>query len=655
MESNKSNLRVNIWKFISKIRLPFKFHHYFYKILLPNWQTEPQPVWFPDREIIKNSNFEWIMKYKNIQKIEELHAWSVHDISDFWQTMISVLKIQFDKTYSKIIDLSLGAEKPRWFCDARLNIVNSCFPRNNSVNEKYKNPNNIAIISQKENGDTSSISYQDLDILSNQIANSILKDFNPKESLAIIMPMNIIAVALYLGIVKAGCVVVSIADSFSVEEISLRLKTANAKGIFTQDTITRDNKKINLFDRVQQSTSEKIVLLSGSFSDSKTYSHQIIKWQDFIVENKEFNTIICQPSDIINILFSSGTTGEPKAIPWDHTTPIKCASDAFFHHNLKPGDRFCWPTNLGWMMGPWLIFATFINRATMLIYEGPPNSRGFGEFVQNQKVNHLGVIPSIVKHWKTTNCMRGLDWSKIKLLTSTAESSNPEDMLYLMYLAHYKPIIEYCGGTEVGGAYITGSVIQNCAASAFTMPAMGIDFVILDEHGNLSDVGEVALIPPSIGLSTELLNSDHHRVYFQDMPKYKGILLRRHGDQVQHYSNGFYRLQGRVDDTMNLGGIKVSCAEIERVLNSLAKIVETAAIAIEPNGGGPSELIIYAVLNESEAINEKTFILELQKIIKEKLNPLFKIHDLIIVKALPRTASNKIMRRKLRAEYKRKE
>ena len=117
---------------------------------------------------------------------------------------------------------------------------------------------------------------------------------------------------------------------------------------------------------------------------------------------------------------------------------------------------------------------------------------------------------------------------------------------------------------------------------------------------------------------------------------------------MERLGKGIYRALGRADDTMNLGGIKVSSSEIEQILNSLKGVGETAAIAVSPPEGGPGLLVIYAVLTDVETEGLKT---RLQATIKEELNPLFKIHDMVIVDSLPRTASNKVMRRVLRDEY----
>ena len=129
------------------------------------------------------------------------------------------------------------------------------------------------------------------------------------------------------------------------------------------------------------------------------------------------------------------------------------------------------------------------------------------------------------------------------------------------------------------------------------------------------------------------------------------VPLRRHGDQVERLGGGYYRIHGRVDDTMNLSGVKVSSAEIEQTLNSVSGIRETAAIAVSPPEGGPSQLVIYAVPSPGTHLAEKALKVSLQAAIKQHLNPLFKIYDVVIVDMLPRTASNKVMRRVLRERY----
>ena len=245
----------------------------------------------------------------------------------------------------------------------------------------------------------------------------------------------------------------------------------------------------------------------------------------------------------------------------------------------------------------------------------------------------------------------GADWNSIRLLSSTGECSNPEDMRWLMEQAGGKPVIEYCGGTEIGGGYITGTVTQPCLPGTFNTPALGLDFVILDDQGNTAKAGELFIVPPSIGLSTSLLNQEHHELYFANTPRdIAGRALRRHGDRMQDLGNGYWCGLGRADDTMNLGGIKVSSVEIEEVLRLVPGVREVAAVAAS-RAGGPCLLVVFAACPKQYGWSKDELLLSMQHAIKRELNPLFKIHDLVLVDALPRNGSNKVIRRLLRDQW----
>ncbi len=220
-------------------------------------------------------------------------------------------------------------------------------------------------------------------------------------------------------------------------------------------------------------------------------------------------------------------------------------------------------------------------------------------------------------------------------------------------MAYRTPVIEYLGGTEIGGGHLTGTLLQSASPSTFTTPGLGMDFVILDEEGqpvNEGEMGELFIIPPAIGLSQTLLNKDHDVVYYTDCPKGpNGETLRRHGDQALRMHHGFFRAQGRADDAMNLGGIKISSLELEQIVDDHEAVYESAAVAVQPGGEGVEKLVVFVVLDRE--VEHEQLSQDLRRMISRKLNPLFKIHDLVIADALPRTASNKLMRRTLRAQY----
>ncbi|MEM1244272.1 MAG: AMP-binding protein [Pseudomonadota bacterium] len=612
-----------------------------YQYIYPDWQTQPGIAWQADKDLMKQTHIYQAMQFNQCESYPAFHRFSVQHYEKFWQQAIASLQLKFQQPYSKICDLSSGTSQPSWLPGAKLNIAANCF---NAPAAK------TAIIYSGDDGKLQYYSYGELAKFVNRIAHGLVaQGFKPGDAIGIDMPMNYHACAIYLAIVKVGCQVVGIADSFAPQEIKTRLDIAQAKAIFTQDYFVRGGKAIPLYEKIIAAHAPLAIVYQ--IDTSKPLSRpEDINFSQFISNDESELTIFCDPETPTNILFSSGTTGVPKAIPWTHVTPIKAAVDAYYHQDIHPNDVLAWPTNLGWMMGPWLIYASLLNHATMALFAGNPNSRGLGEFIEKAGVTMFGVVPSLVKNWRNSRCMEEFNWSKIKCFASTAESSNICDMLYLMWLGKFKPIIEYCGGTEIGGCYITGTLLQSAAPATFTTPALGIDFVLLNENQQISANGEVALVPPSIGLSNTLLNRDHYSVYFKDMPEYQGKTLRRHGDHIEKINPEFYRALGRIDDTMNIGGIKISSIEIERVINQIAEIQESAAIAIYPSAGGPSKLVLFIVINDGDARKIKVKH-GCKKIIQQQLNPLIKISDIVFIDKLPRTASNKIMRRILRQQY----
>ncbi len=625
-------------------------------------QYGPAPMWLPEPRDLESSNLALWLREAGFVDWTDFHRWSVTERAAFWEAMVGRLPIRFQTPPQALVDLRDGIPAPRWFPGSRMNIVESCFD---------EDLDRIAIIAGGPRGPLRRMSYGELLKRVQVIAGAIRQaGFSPGDPLAVVLPMTAESVAIYLGAIWSGCSIVSIADSFAAREIASRLRISGAKAVFTYDAMERGGRTIPLYPKVAEATELPIIALPCDERLTVDLRRQDGDYSTFIERGKGEPLAVphyAAADGVINILFSSGTTGDPKAIPWTHTTPIKCAADGYCHQDLQPGTVTCWPTNLGWMMGPFLIFATMINRGTMALYEDAPVGSGFGRFVQDAGVQMLGVIPTLVKSWRAARDMEAFDWSRIHVFSSTGESSQPDDMFYLSSLAGMRPVIEYCGGTEIGGGYISSTVVQPNAPSTFSTAVVGLDFVILDEAGQAATEGELFLLPPSIGLSTRLLNRDHFETYFSGTPQIpsgmtsasgnairQGLrtgeqveppVLRRHGDHFRRLAGGQFAAGGRVDDTMNLGGIKVSSAELERVMNEVEGIRETAAIAVATRGG-PEELVVFAVCHRPRDAAE--LLAAFNARLKSELNPLFRAKEVRVVDSLPRTASNKVMRRLLR-------
>ncbi len=632
---------------------PFEEHwSYFLENYRDRKQTDGPPiVWRPSEEQATGANLGRWMQQLGFDSYAELHGWSVNDRAKFWEEVVSRLGVVLSEEPDAIVDLSNGVTAPNWLPGVEMNCVDSCFTAS---------PDKPAIVSGLEgSADLEVTTYGQLERLVNRIANGFLeRGFRAGDQIAIYMPMTVECVAAYLGIVRAGCVVVSIADSFSPSEVKKRVDISAARAIVTVEAYERAGKTIPLFTKVEEAGAPSAIVIPQRSGNGAEFRPGDLLWRELLSSVDSFPSVIGDPYRAINILFSSGTTGAPKAIPWTHLTPIKCGMDGHFHQDIHPSDVVAWPTNIGWMMGSWLIFATLWNDATMALYEGAPLGEGFTRFVRDARVTVLGVVPSLVRAWRAGGFLREGGWSAVRLFSSTGEPSSQEDYLWLMSRNGYRaPVIEYLGGTEIGGGHLTGTVLQAASPATFTTPALGIDVVLLDEEGKPigeGEAGELYLIPPAIGLSQELLNADHEVVYYAGCPPGpNGEVLRRHGDQIARLHQGFFKAQGRTDDTMNLGGIKVSSLELERVLDAHEAVHASAAVGVQPQGEGAEKLIVYVIL--SRDLERGQLVAELSSMLAKNLNPLFKIHDLVVTEQLPRTASNKLMRRKLRSLYMREQ
>lgn len=596
-----------------------------------------QAAWQPDADTIERANLTAAIREQGLSSYAELHEWSVTDRGAFWGMVLGRLGIVLAEAPDRII--AGPPRDPQWLPGARLNIVDSCFTA----------PGDTTAVVFRTEGVNHAMSYAELRGLVDEFANGLLRrGIGAGDGVAIAMPMTLEAVVAYLGTVAVGARVVSIADSFAPHEIATRLGMTDPSLVVTQDRFIRSGREYAMFEKVVEAGAPRCVVVDTGAG--LPIRDRDVAWNDFLIDTGPFDPVPCAPDGHVNILFSSGTTGEPKAIPWTHLTAIKSAMDGHFHQDIHRDDVVAWPTNLGWMLGPWLIFATLINDATMALYDDAPTGRGFIDFVRDAGVTVLGFVPSIVASWRANRVLEDADWTDVRVMSSSGEASVPDDYAWLMDVAGGVPVIEYCGGTEIGGGYIAGTVLHDAVPATFTTPALGLDVRILDEEGHPADNGEMYIVPPSFGLSQELLGRDHDAAYYAGVPE-SDVPLRRHGDHMERLANGYYRALGRTDDTMNLGGVKVSSAELERVVGVVSGISEVAAVGVQPPGGGPSRLVIYTVPEPGVAPDPEVWRGLMQDAIRSELNPLFRIDDVIIVGVLPRTASAKIMRRELRARH----
>ncbi|XP_073268269.1 probable CoA ligase CCL12 isoform X1 [Populus alba] len=689
---------------------PHGLHQLVYYSVYAHWDSTnngPPLYWFPSLDQSKHTNLGRIMEvhgprllgtsYKDpISSFNLFQKFTVQHPEAYWSILLKELPVVFREPPRCILDTTDKSKRGgTWLPGSVLNIAECCLQPSR---HPRKDDDSLAVIWRDEGCDSKlhCMTLKELRERVMVVANAVDATFSKGDAIAIDMPMTVHAIIIYFAIILAGCIVVSIADSFAAKEIATRLHVSNAKGIFTQDFILRGGSKFPLYSRVVEAAPHKAIVLPVSGEDvCIKLREQDQSWGDFLASVKHLPrpnhySPVYNPIDFpTNILFSSGTTGnkiayqvfsvfhtlafcclisfllghwsesgEPKAIQWTQLSPIRAANDGWAYVDLQVGDVFCYPTNLGWVAGPIVLYEAFLSGATFALYHGSPLGGGFGKFVQDAGVTILGTIPSMVKAWKSTNCMEGLNWTKIRSFVTAGEASHVDNGLWLSSRAYYKPIIEVCGGTELASSYLQGTLLQPQAFGALSTASMATGVVILNDNGvpypdDQPCVGEVGLFPLIMGASDRLLNADHDKIYFKGMPMFKGMQLRRHGDIIKRTAGGYFIVQGRADDTMNLGGIKTSSVEIERACNNVDQnIVESIAISAAPEDGGPELLVMFAVLKEGYSSKPEDLQKKFTRAIQTNLNPLFKVNHVRIVPEIPRTSSNKLLRRVLRDQMK---
>ncbi|KAG0475328.1 hypothetical protein HPP92_015014 [Vanilla planifolia] len=380
------------WKAVSKLllnpKLPFVFHQMMYYGCYKGFGSATPLAWIPELENAESTNIGQVLKkqgeaflgskYKDpISSFKDFQEFSVSNPEVYWKLIFEEMGISFFEPPSDILREDVHYPGGQWLPGACINAAANCLHENDK-----KGLNDVVLIWRDEGCDSlpvRSMTLKELRVEVWLVAHALdILGLEKGSSIAIAMPMTVTAVVVYLAIVLAGYVVVSIADSFASTEISTRLKISKAQAIFTQDYVLRASKELPLYSKVIDADAPLAIVIPAKASTISSRLRTYDKsWHDFLETAKhykgnEYSAVKVPVEAFSNILFSSGTTGEPKAIPWTHATPLKAAADAWSHMDIRKGDVVAWPTNLGWMMGPWLVYATLVNGSAMAFIQWLP-------------------------------------------------------------------------------------------------------------------------------------------------------------------------------------------------------------------------------------------------------------------------------------------
>ena len=583
---------------------------------------------------------------------------------------------------------------------AGLNITEMCLDRWQTEEMKDQ----PAVIWEGEAGEPQTLTYDGLiswvGIFSSALrANGIGRG----DAVGIHLPMIWETVVSLLAINRIGAIAVPVFSGYGVEAIASRLNAVNAKALFTCSGFRRRSKWVNALDvaasAVKLSPSVKAVFMMDISSAQppeflETYDRVTAEFENaevkFIGEagfwfygsrhqetdeeySKKTKASPTSAEDPLIILYTSGTTGKPKGIAHTHASfPIKAAQDMAFGTDVGRGTRISWYTDIGWMMGPWLIYGALINGATICIYDGAPDyptPDRMWEFCAKHKVEILGISPTLIR--ALSNCGDDLpkkhDLSSLRAFASTGEPWNPAPWWWLFEkVGNSKlPIINYSGGTEIAGGILMGNPLLPIKPCSFPAPCPGMDVDILDEEGSSvgpGKVGELVIKQPWIGMA---------RGFWQEKERYLDTYWRRfkdiwvHGDFAMRDKDGHWFILGRSDDTLKVAGKRVGPAEVESLLVAHPLVTEAAVIGVPDEVKGTA-MVAFVVLNDESrmsniesAENEDAtfdilyskFEIELKALVAKDMGKPLAPSKIHFVSALPKTRNAKVMRRVIRSAY----
>jgi len=632
-------------------------------------------VWRPTREHIERAHLTAFMRQHGIPKFEALMKRSTEEVEWFTDAVLKYLDIEFYEPYSQAVDLSGGIQLPKWCVGGVMNVVHNCVDKWQNAEgrmQKAESGKQIAVVWEGEEGTTRSLTYKELYEQVNQVANALRSlGLGKGDAVGLFMPMTPEIVVALLAIAKIGGIILPLFSGYGAGAVVSRMTDADAKALFTADGAFRRGKPVEM-KSVADEAAAHIPTLKHIIVLKRTGQDVIMKegrdhWWHALVESqpREAATERTSAEDPLMVIYTSGTTGKPKGAVHTHCGfPVKAAQDMAFGTdvhgvaqiaNLRNPDVIYWMTDMGWMMGPWLVFGTLILGATLLLYDGAPDFPApdrLWSLVERHKINQLGVSPTLIRSLSPhgDEQFQKHDLSSLKCFASTGEPWNPEPWKWLFEKVGggTRPIINYSGGTEISGGIVMGNPILPLKPCAFSAPCPGIAADVVDENGQpiRNAVGELVIKSPWIGMT---------RGFWKDTGRYLDTYWSRwpnvwvHGDFAAIDSDGLWYILGRSDDTIKVAGKRLGPAEVESVLTRNPAVVESAAIGV-PHEVKGSELVMFVVLKKgvepSDALRK-----ELRAMIVAEMGKPLAPKAILFVSDLPKTRNAKVMRRMIRSAY----
>ena len=611
---------------------------------------------YPPEELSKGAYIKTFDEYK------KMHDRSINDPDAFWAEMAETLD-WFDK-WDTVYSWDESKHELTWFAGGKLNVSYNCLDRHCKTAKRDK----IAIIFEPdEPGPSKTFTYQQLLDEVCRFANVLKKHGIKKgDRVCIYLPMIPELPIAMLACTRIGAIHSVVFGGFSSDALRDRILDCDCETVIASDASYRSGKVIPLKKNVDWAVEECpnvkqtfVVRRAGIEVDMKEGRDL---WWDEEMSAADI-TAWCEPEpmdaeDPLFILYTSGSTGKPKGVM--HTTAGYLLHVALSHKwifDIHDDDVWWCTADIGWVTGhSYIVYGPLANGFTGVMFEGVPtypNPDRFWEICEKDKVTVFYTAPTVIRSlmrlgdkWTKTR-----DLSSLRVLGTVGEPINPD--VWMWYYDNIGggrcPVCDTWWQTETGGILITpfaGATAMKPGSASFPFP--GVDPVILRQDGTEAGVNESGFLcirKPWPGMMRTIYGN--HEIFVKTYySMFPGVYLTGDGCRVDE--DGFYWLQGRIDDVINVSGHRIGTAEVESALVSHEFVSEAAVVGMPHDIKGQGIYAYVTLKSEYETREEEDVRKELVLHVRKEIGPIATPDIIQFTSALPKTRSGKIMRRILR-------
>jgi acetoacetyl-CoA synthetase len=588
-------------------------------------------LWKPTKKQIQESQMTRFTEFVNdyhrlsLQNYDELYNWSVKNIADFWQTFWDFSKIIHTGKIKSVVDDDSKMPGAKWFSGIKLNFAENLLRHRDDK---------IALIFKGEGRKPQYITYKQLydrvSILAGAMKNAGVQ---PGDRIAGFLPNMPITVIAMLATASIGAIWSSCSPDFGIKGVLDRFKQIEPKLLFAVDGYYYNGKKFNYFNKVKQIAEQlpsvKYVVVNPYISHSVDLLDisNGISYQNFIHKNKvKYQQFEQLPFDHpLYIMYSSGTTGMPKAIVHGAGgTLIQHMKELRLHTNLTREDNIFYFTTCGWMMWNWLVSSLAVG-ATVVLYDGAPfypDGNVLWNLADELKITVFGTSAKYIASCDVVSVkpITNNKLSKLRTILSTGSPLSPESFDYVYRdIKKNVRLSSIAGGTDIISCFVLGNPNLSVDRGEIQCRGLGMDVHSYSTNGKsiINNQGELVCTKPfpsmPIYFWNDLNGGKYRKAYFEEFP---GIW--HHGDYISISDHGGITMHGRSDATLNPGGVRIGTSEIYQVVENMKEIEDSLVIGQEWQGD--ERVILFIKLVDGYKLDEE-LIGKIKKSVKSNCSP----------------------------------